>query len=148
MVQLHSQFWLKDPILVLLIAYDPAAPLYLLTYDEVEFIKAEYYLRAGNDAAAQTAYEAGITASMDRWGADIGAYLADPLVAWNGGVAKQKLIMEQKWASIFGQGVEAYAEVRRTGYPSRIFEYELEGYRLSWTGTSGSSDLCQDRRKL
>jgi hypothetical protein len=109
------------------IAYDPAAPLYLLTYDEVEFIKAEYYLRAGNDAAAQTAYEAAITASMDRWGADIGAYLADPLVAWNSGVAKQKLIMEQKWASIFGQGVEAYAEVRRTGYPSRIFEYVLEG---------------------
>jgi len=108
------------------IAYDPAAPLYLLTYDEVEFIKAEYYLRAGNDGAAQTAYEAGITASMDRWGTDIGAYLADPLVAWGGGVAKQQLIMEQKWASIFGQGVEAYAEVRRTGYPTRIFQYQLE----------------------
>ncbi len=109
------------------VGYDPAAPLYVLTYDEVEFIKAEYYLRTGNDAAAQTAYEAAITASMDRWSADIGNYLADPLVAWNGGVNKQQLIMEQKWAAIFGQGVEAYAEVRRTGYPSRIFEYELEG---------------------
>jgi hypothetical protein len=110
------------------IAYDPAAPLYLLTYDEVEFIKAEYYLRTANDAAAQTAYEAGIAASMERWGADYNeaTYLADPLVAWNGGVAKQKLICEQHWAAIFGEGVEAYAEVRRTGYPSRIFEYELE----------------------
>ena len=34
---------------------------------------------------------------------------------------------EQKWASIFGQGIEAYTEVRRTGFPARIFEYELEG---------------------
>jgi hypothetical protein len=111
------------------IAYDPAAPLYLLTYDEVEFLKAEYYLRTDNDGAAQAAYEAGIAASMDRWGAtyDEAAYLANPLNAWNGDdVAKQKLICEQKWAAIFGQGVEAYAEVRRTGYPSRIFEYELE----------------------
>jgi hypothetical protein len=108
------------------VAYDPAAPLYLLTYDEVEFIKAEYYLRAGQNGPAQQAYEAAITASMERWGADIGSYLSDPLVDWNGGVDHQKLIMEQKWASIFGQGVEAYAEVRRTGYPSRIFEYELE----------------------
>jgi len=117
------------------VAYDPAAPLYLLTYDEVEFIKAEYYLRAGNDAAAQTAYEAAIAASMDRWRADIGNYLADPLVAWGGdNTAKQKLIMEQKWASIFGQGVEAYAEVRRTGYPSRIFEYELEATKYTELG--------------
>jgi hypothetical protein len=110
------------------IAYDPAAPLYLLTYDEVELIKAEYYLRAGNDAAAQTAYEAGIAASMERWGAtyDAGTYLADPLNSWTGGVDKKKLICEAKWAAIFAQGVEAYAEVRRTGYPSRIFEYELE----------------------
>jgi hypothetical protein len=116
------------------VAYDPAAPLYLLTYDEVEFIKAEYYLRAGQDANAQAAYEAAITASMDRWGADIGNYLSDPMVAWDGGVDKQKLIMEQKWASIFGQGVEAYAEVRRTGYPSRIFEYELEKTKYNGLG--------------
>jgi hypothetical protein len=116
------------------VAYDPAAPLYLLTYDEVEFIKAEYYLRAGQDGQARQAYEDGITASMDRWGADIGTYLSDPLVDWNGGVAKQKLIMEQKWAAIFGQGVEAYAEVRRTGYPSRIFEYELEQTRYPGKG--------------
>jgi hypothetical protein len=110
------------------IAYDPTAPLYLLTYDEVEFLKAEYYLRTGNDAAAKLAYEAGIAASMARWKAtyDAVTYLADPLVAWDGGAVKQKLICEQKWAAIFGQGVEAYAEVRRTGYPSRIFEYELE----------------------
>jgi len=119
----------KRSMLGTAIAYDPAAPLYVLTYDEVEFLKAEYYLRAGNDGPAKNAYEAGIAASMDRWGAtyDEATYLADPLNDWNGGADKKKLICEAKWAAIFGVGTEAYAEVRRTGYPSRIFEYELEG---------------------
>lgn len=108
------------------IAYDPTAPLFAMTYDEVEFIKAEYYLRTGSDAMAKTAYDAAITANFARWGvADAATYLANPMVDWNGGEAKAKLIGEQKWAAIFGQGVEAYAEVRRTGYPERIFQYEL-----------------------
>lgn len=51
------------------VAYDENAPVYILTCDEVEFIKAEYYMRAGG--AARAAYEAGIAASMDRWGATL-----------------------------------------------------------------------------
>ena len=134
------------------IGYDENAPFYLMTYDEVAFLKAEHYLRVGNDGAAQAAYEAGIAASMERWGcADGGtvypswgktsitrastgqavsyaAYLADPLVAWTGTTAQKfQRVIEQKWAGIFGQGIEAYAEVRRTGFPARIFEYELSG---------------------
>ena len=134
------------------IGYNENAPLYLMTYDEVEFLKAEHYLRAGNDGAAQAAYEAGIAASMERWGGVDGAtvfpswgktsittastgqavsyaaYLADPLVSWTGTTAhKFQLVVEQKWAGIFGQGIEAYTEVRRTGFPARIFEYELAG---------------------
>ncbi len=136
------------------IAYTETSPLYLLCYDEVEFIKAEYYLRAANDAGAQAAYEAGIAGSMERWGlsnggtvspswgdgkvgitvgsqkfpVDYTAYLAEPLVAWGGTDAEKfQKICEQRWAGMFGQGVEAYAEIRRTGFPARIFEYELEG---------------------
>jgi hypothetical protein len=136
------------------IAYVETAPLYLMTYDEVEFTKAEYYLRTGNDALAQAAYEAGIAASMERWGltdggvvhpswgdgkvgitvgsdsypVDYAAYLAGPLVAWGGATEhKFQLICEQRWAAIYGEGVQAYNEVRRTGFPERIFEYELEG---------------------
>jgi hypothetical protein len=134
------------------IAYIETVPLYVLCYDEVQFIKAEYYKRVGNDASAKTAYEAGIAASMGRWGLADGSavyptwgkatittgstgypvnyatYLADPLVAWGGTDAhKYQLICEQRWAAIFGQGVQAYCEVRRTGFPERMFEYELEG---------------------
>jgi hypothetical protein len=136
------------------IAYTETAPLYMITFDEVEFIKAEYYMRAANDAAAQAAYEAGVAGSMERWGLadggtvkaswgdgkvgitqgsdayaiDYAAYLAEPLVAWGGTAAeKYQKICEQRWAAIYGEGVQAYSEVRRTGFPARMFEYELEG---------------------
>jgi hypothetical protein len=114
------------------IGYDPKAPLYLLTYDEIEFIKAEHFLRAVNESAAQLAYESGIMASMERWGVvlDTSAYLEGPGVdldsAGNEGEKYQR-ILEQKWAGMFGQGWQAWHEVRRTGFPSRVFEYELEG---------------------
>ncbi len=135
------------------IAFDESATSKVMTYDEVQFLKAEHYLRTNQDGPAQTAYEAGIAASMARWGLANGStvypswgfsgditvgstgypvnyttYLSNPLVAWSGTTAaKFQKICEQKWASIFGQGIEAYAEVRRTGFPARIFEYELEG---------------------
>ncbi len=131
------------------VAYTETAPLYALCWDEVEFIQAEYYMRAGDDAKAKAHYEAGIAASMERWGlvdggtvtasnkdgalpytfpVDYAAYLADPLVAWGGNAGEKfQKIIEQKWAGMFGQGVQAWIEVRRTGFPARIFEYELEG---------------------
>ncbi len=120
-------------LLGLPVAYDENAPVFILTYEEIEFIKAEYYLRTGADASAQTAYEAGIAASMAKWGLTYdkatyydGVALVDWALAADD-AEKYQRICEQKWAAIFGQGVQAYAEVRRTGFPARIFEYELEG---------------------
>jgi len=151
--ELAAQF----PLVSLLgteVAYNETAPVYVMTYDEVEFIKAEHYLRVANDGAAETAYTAGIAASMARWGCvdggtispsikvgtagaplnvsypvDYATYLSHPLVDWGAAAddaAKFQLINEQRWASIFGQGVQAYNLVRRTGFPARVFEYELE----------------------
>ncbi len=136
------------------IAYTETSPLYVLCVDEVEFIKAEYYMRASNAAAAQTAYEAGIATSMERWGCvdggtvtptyndngivsmpltypvDYAAYLAqanvDFAAAADDGERYQR-ICEQRWAAMFGQGVQAWHIVRRTGFPARVFEYEMTG---------------------
>lgn len=134
------------------IAFIEGATSKVMTYDEVEFLKAEHYLRTSQDGLAQDAYEAGIEASMERWElsdattvypswgfagnivvgkvgypVSYATYLSDPLVAWSGSNAQKfQKIIEQKWASLFGQGIEAYTEVRRTGFPARIFEYELE----------------------
>lgn len=138
------------------IAYDEFAAEYIMTYDEVEFIKAEYYLRQGQDGPARTAYENGIAANMVRkdltdggtiapsyktgasiavnlgitYPVDFSTYLADPLVDWNAAADdahKFQLICEQRWAAMYPNGSQAYALVRRTGFPARIFEYELEG---------------------
>ena len=111
------------------IAYDETAPLYILTYDEIEFIKAEYYMRGGNDALAKAAYEAGITASMERWDTLMGDYLSEPEVVWDSATydgEKYQRIIEQKWAGTFGHGWQAWHEVRRTGFPARVFEYEFK----------------------
>ena len=115
------------------VAYDEHAPLYVLTADELGFIVAEYFLRQSNDAVAKQAYEAAIGASMQRWGitdaAAIATYMAQPTVAWDSAADdahKFKRIIEQRWGAIYGQGVQAYNLVRRTGFPERIFEYQLE----------------------
>lgn len=113
-------------LLGIAIAYTSDAPVFLLQYAEVEFYIAEHLARVGGDAKSH--YEAGITASMNLWGVgdQTDAYLAEAKVTFNAAKAVE-LITEQKWMAIFGQGVEAFAEVRRTHTPSRIFEYELEG---------------------
>ncbi|KPK87858.1 MAG: hypothetical protein AMS27_01245 [Bacteroides sp. SM23_62_1] len=134
------------------ICKDESAPLYIMTHDEIEFIKAEHYLRTGSEMAAREAYEAGITASMERWGCsdgsivfplgfyrgeiytytitqhvDFASYLAEPMVNWvvaGSEGEKYQRILEQKWAASFTQGFQVWTEVRRTGFPARIFEYE------------------------
>lgn len=149
-----SAFFPEISLIGTMVAYDETAPLYILTCDETQFNIAEHYLRVSNDGAAKTAYEAGIALSMSRWGCNDGgtvspsrksgtafevlpftfpvdytAYLAGTLVSWDDAADnahKFQLICEQRWAAIFGQGVQAYHEIRRTGFPERVFEYELE----------------------
>jgi hypothetical protein len=106
---------------------NPAGSTYWMRYAEVEFIKAEAYVRADllNDAAAaQTAYEAGITASCTEHGVAAGAittYLANLNVGWglagSWGYTNLQKIYYQKWVSLFKQGLEAWAETRRTYSP-------------------------------
>ena len=135
------------------VGYTETAPLYVLTYDEVLLIIAEYQMRKGDEVAAQAAYEDGIKASMERWGLADGStvyptwgkantfttgttgypvsyttYLAQPLVAWGGTTAEKfQKINEQRWAAMFGEGVQEFSDARRTGFPERMFEYKLEG---------------------
>lgn len=106
---------------------DPKGATYWMRYAEVEFIKAEAYLRADllNDPAkAQAAYVAGITASCTEHGVAVGpiaTYLADLNVGWgltgSWGYTNLQKIYYQKWVSLFKQGHEAWAETRRTDIP-------------------------------
>lgn len=96
-------------------------PSYIMTYAEFSFIKAEAAERGWIAGSAAQFYNEGITASMQQWGvsdAAIAAYLAQPAVAYKGGTAGLAQIGVQKWISLFTQGVEAWMEWRRTGYPN------------------------------
>lgn len=95
------------------------ACLPVMTYEEVLFLRAEAAARGFTADNAQAMYEAAVTASMVRWGgtaAEAQAYLAQPRVTWNA-ASWRALIGLQKWIALFGQGLEAYAEVRRLDYP-------------------------------
>lgn len=113
----------EDPESVSLIGdfYSSAdAPGVLQSYAEVLFLQAEAAERGWITASAAALYEAGIRASMEFNGVaaqDIDDYLAQPEVAYQGGQAGLDQIALQKWIDLFGQGLEAYAEWRRTGIP-------------------------------
>lgn len=89
----------------------------VMGYPEVLFLQAEAAERgwiAGDPAAL---YTDAITAAMEELGieqADIDAYLAQPAVSYNG----RESIAFQKWIALYGNGVEAWAEWRRTGVPA------------------------------
>jgi hypothetical protein len=92
------------------------APEVVMTLAEVQFALAEAALDGdidGGTTKAQEYFEKGITASMTQYG------LTVPVTYFTtvGPVTRAK-VLEQKWIALFGQGVEAWTEWRRTGLPA------------------------------
>jgi hypothetical protein len=100
------------------------APIRILTYAQVQFILAESALIFGTAGSANTYYQAGITASMQKVGmtpAEITTYFTtNPTVVNLSGTVEQQRqqIITQKYISWIGNGIEAYNDYRRTGYPA------------------------------
>ena len=92
------------------------------TYAQILFAKAEAAHLGwitGGDAAAEGFYLDGIKASLEQQGvgSSYTTYIAQPSVAFSAANAVEK-IQTQKWiAGFLGNGYEAWAEWRRTGYP-------------------------------
>lgn len=97
------------------------APIGVITYAQILFCQAEAANRGWTTGSAGDLYEAAIRASMVQWGvtdaAAIDAYVAHADVAWDANNGAE-LIGEQKWVALYLQGVEAWCEWRRTGYPA------------------------------
>jgi len=101
------------------------APIRLLTNFQANFILAEAVLTLGVTApsSADAYYKAGITASMQKVGmtpAEITQYFTDnPTIVTLSGTTQQQLqqIITQKYIAWIGNGIEAYDDYRRTGYP-------------------------------
>lgn len=88
------------------------SPEVLMTFAELNLILAEAALDGDISGSAQTYLEKGVTASFDQYALKV----SDAYLKTVGTVSKEK-IMEQKWIALFGQGIEAWTEYRRTGLP-------------------------------
>jgi hypothetical protein len=88
------------------------APEVIMTFSELNFILAEAALDGDITGDAKTYFEAGINASFAQYGLTAPADFLTKV----GGVTREK-VLEQKWVSLFGQGIEAWTEWRRTGFP-------------------------------
>lgn len=88
------------------------SPAVLMSYSELLFLKAEAAFDGDITGDPQALFEAGITASFEQYG------LTTPTdYITNLGPADKENIMTQKWIALFGQGIEAWTELRRTGFP-------------------------------
>ncbi|MEX6689456.1 SusD/RagB family nutrient-binding outer membrane lipoprotein [Danxiaibacter flavus] len=90
------------------------ANLYLATYTEQLFIKAEATFIKSGAAAATPIYQAAIAAHMQMLGVDGSAYIASrgPLTSANG----LEQIITEKYVADF-LSIETYNDWRRTGFP-------------------------------
>ncbi|MNU71819.1 Susd and RagB outer membrane lipoprotein [compost metagenome] len=94
----------------------------LMEYAEVAFIQAE------NSNWDQINYEKGTKASLEKWGVpqdDITAYISK-LPA-----ANKEYVLTQKYLALFNQSIEAWSEIRRTGYPLFL----IKKGDVTWSGT-------------
>jgi hypothetical protein len=99
------------------------APIRLLTNFQVNFILAEAVLTLGIPGDANAYYQAGIKASMQKVGmttAEIDNYfVTNPAVVTLSGTNSDQLnqIITQKYIAWIGNGIEAFNDYRRTGFP-------------------------------
>lgn len=88
----------------------------LMPYAEVEFIKSEVELFYNNTTASRAAYERGVKASVEQWGAVMPTnYFATPAADFNGTLER---IMLQKYIALFFVDHQQWFEYRRTGFPT------------------------------
>lgn len=87
-------------------------PSVVMTHAELQFILAEAALDGDIPGNAATYFEEGVTSSFKQYGLEVPAGYLGQFAA-----VTKETVMEQKWIALFGQGVEAWTEYRRTGLP-------------------------------
>jgi hypothetical protein len=99
----------------------------LLTYAEVEFIKAEVAL-VQSTGSAEEHYENGVEAAMEMWGAELsGTYFDNPLAQFDGTLER---IMLQKYYALYFTDYQQWFEYRRTGFPVLPTTPAMENNRI------------------
>jgi len=98
----------------------PLTPTYSFTYAETCFLLAEASLKGYFSGNPENFYNEGIKASMNMYGINdntlIDTYIQQSEVKYNT-ANPIKQIITQKWIALMNNGLESWAERRRTGYP-------------------------------
>jgi len=95
----------------------------IITFAQILFAKAEAAKLGwipGDDAEAKANYEAAITNSIIQWNGDntgAAAFITTPAIAYDP-ANSIKQIAYQRWVHLYMNGYEAWAEWRRTGFPT------------------------------
>ncbi len=105
-----------------LVTLSPTTPVFFISKEESYFLQAEALSRYYGGTGAKAKYDAGVTASITRWGGTTAAsFLAaggDYEFPATGTAAQVEAIITQKWIASFpGNGYESFFEQSRTGYP-------------------------------
>lgn len=90
-----------------------SAPFFIMTYSELLFVLAEAALDGDytTGLSAKEYLDMAVNASFEQYG------LTAPEGYTAALAADKETIMTEKWKAMFSQGVEAWTEYRRTGYP-------------------------------
>lgn len=99
--------------------WEQDAPVYLVTYAQALFAKAEAAKLGWTTEDAETNYNMAIEQSILQWTgstSDVADFLVQPEIAYNSATAIEQ-IATQRYVHLFMHGYEAWAEYRRTGYP-------------------------------
>ena len=97
-------------------------PTWLMTVEEVLFLQAEAAARGWVGGDAADLYHQAIRAAMTRIevpGEAIDAYLEQPRIQYDPARWDQQIGL-QKWISLYDNGMEAWANYRRTGVPRLV----------------------------
>lgn len=92
----------------------PESPGYYMSNAELQFLMAEAAEKGLISGSASAYYEAGMAASFEANGVDGSAYIAANMLQPSTALEQ---IGNEKWLSLFAQGLESWFEQKRTGYP-------------------------------
>ena len=111
-----------DPDNISVVHLEPTDPVIFMSKAESHFLQAEVALKYGLGGNPKTHYDNGVMAAFDQYGLDGSSFIASggAYEFPTSGTEQEKLkaIMTQKWAAMARfQGMEAWTEWRRTGYP-------------------------------
>ena len=143
--------------------YSTDVPMPIMSRAESYFLKAEAALRGFVSGDVKSLYEEGIRASFAKYGLNAAEYIngettqidyvdphnpANNIAAVNdvpvkylaGGTKEQQLqqIITQKWIAGFPEGLNAWAEYRRTGYP-KLFPIPADNNNVQAEYLAGSA---------